>query len=208
MQLFDDPGDYLAFIRVLSQGLERYPQARPIAYCLMPNHWHIVFWPKRGADRVLSELMRWVGTTHVRRWHEHRHSVGTGPIYQGRFKSFPIQADDHLLTVCRYVERNAMRAGLVDRAEAWRWGSLWLRNQTKGLEPEEQALQAILDDGPVPRPRNWQAMVNRPQNAAEVEALRRSVIKGKPFGTTPWSERTAERLGITLRGRGRPKRPE
>ena len=126
MQLFDDEGDYLAFLRVLGAGLERHPQARLLSYCLMPNHWHLVFWPRRKADTVLSELMRWVGTTHVRRWHKHRHSVGTGPIYQGRFKSFPIQEDDHMLTVCRYVERNALRAGLVDRAELWRWGSLCL----------------------------------------------------------------------------------
>lgn len=114
MQLFDDEGDYLAFLRVLSEGLQRYPDARLLSYCLMPNHWHLVFWPKRGSDTVLSELMRWVGTTHVRRWHMHRHSAGTGPIYQGRFKSFPIERDKHLLTVCRYVERNALRANLVE----------------------------------------------------------------------------------------------
>lgn len=208
MQLFDDEGDYLAFLRVLGAGLERHPQARLLSYCLMPNHWHLVFWPRRKADTVLSELMRWVGTTHVRRWHKHRHSVGTGPIYQGRFKSFPIQEDDHMLTVCRYVERNALRAGLVDRAELWRWGSLWLRRQARGLEPEEQALQSLLHDGPVPRPRNWLALVNRPQTEAEVEALRKSVAKGRPYGAATWSERTADRLGISMRAPGRPKKQQ
>lgn len=208
MQLFDDEGDYLAFLRVLGAGLERHPQARLLSYCLMPNHWHLVFWPRRKADTVLSELMRWVGTTHVRRWHKHRHSVGTGPIYQGRFKSFPIQEDDHMLTVCRYVERNALRAGLVDRAELWRWGSLWLRRQARGLEPEEQALQSLLHDGPVPRPRNWLALVNRPQTEAEVQALRKSVAKGRPYGAATWSERTADRLGISMRAPGRPKKQQ
>jgi putative transposase len=206
MQLFDDEADYLAFIRVLGEGLSRHPEARLMSYCIMPNHWHLVFWPRRGADRVLSDLMRWVGTTHVRRWHEHRHSVGTGPIYQGRFKSFPIQDDAHLLTVCRYVERNALRAGLVERAELWRWGSLWLRRQKAGLMQEEAALKAMLHDGPIDRPRQWLAMVNKPQSEAELEALRKSVAKGRPYGGQAWSDRTAARLGISLRGPGRPRK--
>ena len=49
-------------------------------------------------------MRQWLTVTHVRRWHQHHHTGGTGPIYQGRFKSFPIQADDHYFTVCRYVE--------------------------------------------------------------------------------------------------------
>ena len=208
VDLFDDEGDYLAFVRVLGEGLARHPQARLISYCIMPNHWHLVLWPKRGSDRVLSDLMRWVGTTHSRRWHLHRQSVGTGPIYQGRFKSFPIQEDEHLLTVCRYVERNALRAGLVERAELWRWGSLWLRRQSAGLEQAETALQALLDDGPLGRPRNWLAVVNRPQTQGDLESLRLSVRKGRPYGASAWSGRTADRLGISLRGPGRPKHLE
>jgi putative transposase len=205
MQLFDDEGDYLAFVRVLGEGLTRHPQARLVSYCVMPNHWHLVFWPKRGSDRVLSDLMRWIGTTHSRRWHLHRHSVGTGPVYQGRFKSFPIQEDEHLLTVCRYVERNALRAGLVDQAELWRWGSLWLRKQTTGLTEEEQVLRGLLDDGPITRPRNWVSLVNKPQTQAEVDALGLSVAKGWPYGGSAWVDRTAAKHGISLRGPGRPR---
>jgi len=212
MQLFDDEGDCLAFVRVLVEGLERVPQARLLSYCLMPNHWHLVCWPRRGADRALSELMRWVGTTHSRRWRLHRRSVGEGPIYQGRFKSFPIQADEHLLTVMRYVERNALRAGLVARAEAWRWGSLWLRRRsgelTDELTDEEGALRSLLEDGPVARPRQWRAMVNRPQRQAELEALRLRVAKGRPYGGAAWADRVAKRLGLesTFRARGRPRK--
>ncbi|MFK7790404.1 MAG: transposase, partial [Phycisphaeraceae bacterium] len=222
MQLFDDEADYLAFVRVLGEGLSKYPDARLLSYCVMPNHWHLVFWPRRGSDRVLSELMRWVGTTHVRRWHEHRHTAGTGPIYQGRFKSFPIQADEHLLTACRYVERNALRAGLVAKAEDWRWGSLWLRRQgarqrvqsperhgdspleANLLTEEELVLKGLLDDGPVGRPRNWVSLVNKPQSQAEVEALAVSIAKGRPYGASGWVNRTAGKQGISLRGRGRP----
>lgn len=210
MQLFDDEGDYLAFVRVLAEGLQRYPEARLLSYCLMPNHWHLAFWPKRGSNTVLSELMRWVGTTHVRRWHMHRHSAGTGPIYQGRFKCFPIERDEHLLAVCRYVERNALRANLVDRAELWRWCSLWLREQKVGVTEPELALRGCLSDWPVPRPGNWKALVNQPQNQKELDAIRRSVLKGRPYGSTAWTDRTADRLdlGSTMRGRGRPRKQE
>ena len=210
MDLFDDEDDYLAFVNVLGQGLERHPEARLLGYCLMPNHWHLVFWPRRGADRVLSDLMRWVGTTHVRRRHAHRHSAGTGSVYQGRFKCFPIQADDHFLTVCRYVERNALRAKLVKQAQDWRWGSPWLRKQRSGLTPEERVLKSQLSVWPVDRPRNWSAIVNKPQTQAELDAIRLSVERGKPFGGKPWLTRTVNRLGLetTLRGRGRPRLDE
>jgi hypothetical protein len=92
-------------------GLRRM---RILAYCLMPNHWHFVLWPYDDGD--LAAFMHRLTTTHVRRWHLHRHSVGAGHLYQGTFKSFPVQSDAHLLTVCRYVERNPVRARLVDRA--------------------------------------------------------------------------------------------
>jgi hypothetical protein len=59
--------------------------------------------------------------------HAHRHTTGYGHIYQGRFKSFPIEEDESLLKVLRYVERNALRANLVERAQDWRWSSLWRR---------------------------------------------------------------------------------
>src|SRR6202040_691579 len=79
-------------------------------------------WPKE--DGELSEFMRLLTVTHTQRWHAHRHTAGTGPLYQGRFKSFPIQKDEHLLTVCRYVERNAVRAHMVKSAGRWPWNSL------------------------------------------------------------------------------------
>src|SRR6516164_6532214 len=124
LPLFRKEADYAAFERVLEEALQREP-LRVLGYCLMPNHWHLVVWPNAGADRQVSEFMRWLTVTHTQRWHAHRHTAGTGHLYQGRFKSFPIQADEHLYTVLRYVERNPVRADLVRRAEEWRWSSLW-----------------------------------------------------------------------------------
>ncbi len=84
----------------------------------MPNHWHLVLRP--GQNGALSQFLRWVTATHTMRYHVHYHTFGQGRVYQGRFRSFPIQADEHFLTDCRYVERNSLRAKLVRKAEKWR----------------------------------------------------------------------------------------
>ena len=108
--------------RILIKALEKHP-LRLLGYCLMPNHWHMVLWPEK--QRQLTEFLRWLTHTHRLRWHAHYHTGGTGHIYQGRYKSFPVESDDHLFAVLRYTERNALRANLVATAEDWRWGSLW-----------------------------------------------------------------------------------
>lgn len=165
--LFQKPGDYAAFEKVLRQAHERSPTRLP-AFCLMPNHWHLVVWPHR--DGELSEYLRWVTVTHTQRWHAHYPSAGTGPLYQGRFKSFPIRADDHFLVVCRYVERNPLRADLVSRAEQWRWSSLWHR--------QHRTRVSWLTPWPVPEPRGWLGYVQQAGTQGELEGLRRAVARG------------------------------
>ena len=197
--IFEHPADYELFEQVLAEAHERVPM-RTVSYCLMPNHWHLVLWPRR--DGELSGFMRWLTMTHTQRWHAARATAGSGHVYQGRFKSFPIQRDRHFLTVCRYVERNALRAGLVGSAQDWRWCSLW-RRRSGDVEAA-----ALLSDGPVVWPGDWLALVNRPQRQKELEALRRCVARGRPFGGEVWVGRTARRLGLlsTLRPRGRPRK--
>jgi len=194
-QIFKKAGDYAAFIKVLRQAKE-WQAMRLLSFCLMPNHWHLVVWPQEDGD--LSEFMRWLTVTHTQRWHAHYQTAGTGPLYQGRFKSFPIQEDEHLLAVCRYVERNALRANLVGKAEEWKWSSLGQ------VSPHH----VMLDPGPIERPRNWTAHVNRPETDKELEALRRAVVRGHPFGAEGWQQQTAKMLGLeaTLRPRGRPRK--
>lgn len=194
--LFDKAGDYLAFERVL----EETPRTRPMrirADCLMPNHWHFVLWPEHDGD--LSGFMQQLTNTHVKRWKHHRHEIGYGHLYQGRFKAFPVQADDHFYQLARYVERNALRANLVERAEAWPWSSLG--------GPGRADRPSLLSTWPVSRPRDWLEIVNRPQSAAELAAIRRSLRRGSPLGTADWSDSTAQTLGLesTLRPQGRPK---
>ncbi len=116
--MFEDADDDAAFERVLTAAVER-TCTRLLAYCVMPNRRHLVVWPRE--DEELSDFTGWLTLTHTQRWHAHRHGTGSGHLYQGRFKSFLVQNDDHIETVCRYVERNPLRANLVHRAEDWRW---------------------------------------------------------------------------------------
>jgi putative transposase len=199
LPIFQKDGDYAAFERILGEALQHVESMRLLAYCLMPNHWHLLLWPRQ--DGALSDFGHWLTLTHTQRWHAHYQDVGTGHLYQGRFKSFPVAEDEHFLQVCRYVERNALRAGLVRRAEAWRWGTLWQRQQ----EPKPE--KWILSDWPLAVRGDWVREVNRAQTAAELEAVRRSVQRGQPYGDALWAKRVAVRLGLesTFRARGRPR---
>ena len=120
MPVFEDALAYRSFMRVLHDGQER-TSIRLLAYCVMPNHFHLIVWPDRDGQMV--EFMRWFQMVHKKRWHQFRQNEGAGALYQGRYKAFPVQDDDHFLTVCRYVERNPLRAGLVTRAEQLPWSS-------------------------------------------------------------------------------------
>jgi putative transposase len=203
MGVFERDSDYQAFEALLRETCERFT-LRLLAYCLMPNHWHLVLCPREDGD--LGRFMQRLTTTHVRRWHLYRHTEGTGHLYQGLYKSFPIQRDEHFLTVCRYVERNPLRANLVARADDWPWSSLAAWRMTRSQAEREN--KPILADWPVDRPRVWLRLVNEPQSEAELEALRRAVRRGRPFGRPTWEKQAASRLGLesTLRSRGRPRK--
>jgi putative transposase len=192
MQIFRAENDYEAFRRVVEETLRVAP-IRICAYCWMPNHWYFVLWPERDGD--LSRFMQRMANMHTQRWQRAKLRVGYGHLYQGRFKSFPIENDEHFYRVVRYVERNALRAVLVERAEDWKWGSLHQR--TRGSR------DPILAAWPLPEPSDWVEQVNM-----ELESLRRCVRRGSPYGSAPWIEHSAEQLGLqsTLRRRGRPQK--
>src|SRR5262249_8128179 len=142
--------------------------------------------------------MQHVTTVHVRRYHQHYHS--SGHVWQGRFKAFPVQPDDHLYTVLRYVERNALRAGLCRKASLWPWTSVRWRGVADALLP--------VSEWPQPLPADWPSRVNEAQTDAELAAVRLCLARGRPYGTAGWVQRTASRLGLasTLRPRGRPRK--
>src|SRR5271166_360482 len=199
MQLFEKAADYQAFEQVLQDTLDQSPM-RICAYAVMPNHWHLLLWPE--CDGELAAFMQRLTITHVRRWQEHRGYAGLGHVYQGRYKSFPVESDEHFWVVARYVERNALRANLVLRAEEWRWSSLWQRCHPTGEE------RSLLAAWPIDMPANWLERVNQTDDAQELEALRRSVQRGRPFGQPEWQKEIAKRLGLesAYRPTGRPRR--
>jgi putative transposase len=183
-RVFHDPADYAAFLSLVAEARQRLPL--PIlAGCLMPNHLHLVVRPL--TDDHLTRWTHWLFTTHVSR--HHRKYKTSGRIWQGRFKAFVIQQDHHLLAVLRYVERNALRANLVARAEHWRWGSLHWRSSVR--PPVELA------ESPAPLPENWIEHVNHPQSSAETDAIRTCVNRQRPFGSPGWVELKARELGMT-----------
>src|SRR5579863_3395186 len=139
-RLFGKEADLDAFHRVMIEAHERHP-IRILSYCVLSHHWHFVVWPEE--DRQLTQFFRWLAHTHAMRWRVSHRTVGHGHLYQGRFKSFPVQCDDHLLSLLRYVERSPLSAGLVTRAQHWRWGSLFSR--VRG----EKAIKALLSPWPV-----------------------------------------------------------
>jgi len=194
-QVFHEAADYDQFLALLYRAQERL-RVPILSACLMPNHLHLVVRPA-GADD-LAQWAQWVFTTHVR-WYHAKYGTN-GRLWQGRFKAFLIQQDHHLLTVMRYVERNALRAKLVERAEDWRWGSLAWRSSRHA--------PVSLAPSPVPLPSYWRHLVNEPQTAAEIAEIRTCVNRQRPFGEAPWVSAQAEALGIehSLTPFGRPRK--
>ena len=194
-KVFHKIQDYKAFIDLMKEAKDRY-SVRIFAYCLMPNHFHIILMSLKAEE--LSKWMQWLMTSHVRRYHKH---YGTsGHIWQGRFKSFIIQEDNHLLTVIRYVEGNPVRAGLVNSAKDWLWSS---HRETVGEESH-----FLTNEIPIELPEDWNRYVDEALTEKELQKLNQSINRQSPYGTLEWQMKVATELGLesTLRSRGRPRK--
>lgn len=150
-RLFAFNGDYEAFLGILS-STQRREGLQLLGYVVMPNHWHLVAWP--DAVQQLSRFMQRVTSAHAAIVRTHSHSIGQGHIYQGRYHATVVTDDEQLFRTLRYVEANPVRAGLVGRAEFWRWSSL----------DERLGSPRLIVDPPVPLPplATWLDLVNTP----------------------------------------------
>jgi putative transposase len=173
--IFTQHVDYEMFLTTMGDALEKVSIA-VLAYVVMPNHFHLVVWTQEGTQ--ISTFMRWFMNAHIRRYHRFGELWGTGHLYQGRFKAFPIQTDHHLLTVLRYVEANPLRARLVPRAEAWKWSSLRRETCLDG--------RLLVRPSPAPKPTNWTDVVNENLPVATYDSLRTAAQRQIPFGDPDW----------------------
>jgi putative transposase len=193
--VFHENRDYQTFIDIVKKA-KRVFGLKLFAYCLMPSHFHMVVLPARAEQ--LSKWMQWVMTSYVRRYH---HDYGTkGHLWQGRFKSFIVQQDEHLLRVMGYVESNPVRAGLVNSAKEWYWSS---HRETLG-----KRLRTVIDEIPIELPKGWESYVHTSLAEKDLKRVRESVNRQSPYGTPVWVSNLCKELGIesTIRPRGRPKK--
>jgi putative transposase len=198
-RIFNSNNDYKHFESILQEGKETVDM-RLVAYCIMPNHWHLVLYPEKDTD--MGEFMRWITTTHVRQRRVMTKSVGYGHLYQGTYKSFPVETNEYLQQLIKYIEQNPLRAGLVKNAEDWQWSSLWRRE--KGDSKQKRLLSKL----PIEFPENYIEVVNDISDDKSLENIRRSVNKGAPLGSDIWTADMVRKYGLesTLREPGRPRK--
>ena len=199
MTIFERDSDYQAFEAILEEAVYRYP-IQIFSYQIMPSHWHFCLSPKNNGD--MTKFVQWLTLTHTQRWHARHHSIGSGHLYQGRYKSFLVQKDNYFLQLCRYIENNALRAKLVQRAEDWRWSSLWRREN--GTDKQKE----LLSPWPITIPGDYLELVNDSLTGKELECIRTSVLKSRPYGNDSWINAMVRKFGleITLRQQGRPRK--
>ena len=204
LRIFKKELDFIAFENILAEGIERFSM-RLCGYCIMSNHWHLLLWPVIDGD--LTNFMRWITLTHTQRWHAAHGTTGTGHVYQGPFKSFPIQKNRRYLKVMQYIEANPLAASMVRSAADWPWSSYVHRHlEANEVNAGRFTKPFCLDPGPLPLPNNWPEIVNQNLKEEETAELARCIRKGSPYGDKEWVKITAEELNLqsTLRERGRP----
>lgn len=183
--LFRDFGEFLAYERLLARAV-RKTGMRVLAYCLMPNHVHLLLWPRRDGD--LGRFMQWLSSIHAKELHTWRGTTGRGAIYQAHYRASPVDTERYFYTAARYIECNPVRAGLTARAEDWLWSSASPTSAIQGVE---------LAEWPLPRPHDWLTVVNVPESPSNLAYMRGRVERGKSLGSPP---RRDEPATVSLSG--------
>lgn len=195
--LFRKQAEYAAFEQIMLEAQEMHP-TRILGWCLLKRHWHMVIWPRK--DGELTAFVRWMSHTHAVRCHAANGTAGDGQVYEGRYRSFPVERAA-AWSLLRFVERSALTAGMAKNAHDWRWGSLWVRRH-----PEVQS-HTLLSDALGSVPEGWVRSVNAKVDGKELENFELSVQRGRPFGSERWQMQACRKWGMehTMRPRGRPR---
>jgi len=197
-EVFHKKEDYEIFIDLIREAKELHP-VKLFAYCLMPNHFHLLIMPIKTKE--LSNFMQWLMTSQVRKHHKHYDT--SGHVWQGRFKDFIVSTDEYLLTVLRYIENNPVRSGIVKYAKDWTWSS----HRERILSSKKKTL---LEDLPIELPEDWAKFVDQAFEEQELDIIHKSVNRGTPYGSQEWQKKKCKELGLesTIRPIGRPRKPK
>jgi len=197
--IFNTDRAYQDFEQILFEAVEKF-KMRLIVYTLMPNHFHLVLYPKYNGE--IKKFMHWLTLTHTQRWHVHTKTIGRGHVYQGRYKSFLVETDLHLWTLLSYVERNPLRAKLVKSLKDWKWSSYYKRLYGTSSQKKSLATNSVA------WPDNYEKLLALAEEKDKLETIRNSVNRGKPYGSNNWTDKVLKKFGleITERKRGRPKK--
>ena len=198
LPIFFKEEDFQLFEAILADACEKF-HMRLLAYCLMSNHFHLVIYPKEDGD--MQSFMQWLTLTHTQRWHIQNKTIGSGHLYQGRYKSIMIEkSDTHLLALIRYVERNPLRANLVRNLSNWRFSSYWRR--AHGTSEQ----QRLLSPWPIEMPTDYRSFLHAKVTAEELDRIRSTVRKGLLYGSDKWTLKMQEKYKVPeMRRVGRPK---
>ncbi len=197
LQIFFNEDDYVLFEGILEEACEIF-QIELLSYAVMPNHFHLVL--KTQVDGSMGLFMKWLTQTHTSHWHKKNKTIGTGSLYQGRYKSFIIQEDGHLFTVIRYVERNPLTANLVQNLLNWQYSSFWRRE--KGTNQQKK----FLASWPIDIPENYGMVLHQALSLKEIEKLEQSEERSVPYGDEAYILDTQEKYGIHIPTRVRSKK--
>lgn len=197
--IFESSGDRTAVIESMGETLQKVP-IDIFAFCIMSNHWHFAVRPR--ADGDMGKFFGKFTQKVTQRWHKFHQTVGSGHLFQGRFKTFLVQTDPYFIQLMKYIEANPLRAGLVSKAEDWAWCSLSLRQENIELA------NTILTPWPIDIPAGYIDMVNQPMPKVFLEQVRGSVMRGRPFGDNRWVEEKISEYGLehTIRQPFRPQK--
>jgi len=199
MQIFNDDGDYQIFELILSEAKEKFDM-RIVAYCIMPNHFHLILHPKEDGD--IQKFMQWLTLTHTQRLHAKNKTIGHGHIYQGRYKSFIVDDDDYLKTLLLYVEQNPLRAGLVKNLRNWKWGSYYVRNYGNSEKKKMLSIHHYQIT------QNYNENINIKFSKEKLQSIGNSITRSKPYGSASWTEKIVKKFDLesAIRGVGRPRK--
>jgi putative transposase len=197
--LFHKPADFRAFLSAVAETADRLP-IRILAYCIMRNHFHLLVWPHAGSD--LPRFMQLLMNVHISRYLRHYPPASRGHLYQGRYTNAIVETGRSIIAVARYVEANALTAGLVNRAQDYEWSSA--SPEARGPERPDLA------EWPIAKPSDWLTLLNLRSPATEWQRIQRSAARGAPYGSPAWVDRVVKEFHLehTVRRQGRPSPSE